>query len=638
MPCTAWSVEHLARGRGRDVGVAVAVAADPGAEAQRPHVGRQLDAERRQPVAQLLEDVGQGAGRQPLEVVDDVARLVGRLGRLDPDLVGEPEQLDRLLEPARPARAVGLLQQRGDPAQLVDRRAAGDLGVACSSRSPCARSSPPTRPRSPGARPSTSCAASPTLLEEPDSPRRTRRLEEAVELLWHTDEIRLEQPEPTDEARNVVYYLDGLSAGAAARRPRGARDRLVPLGVELPPDARPLRFGSWVGGDRDGNPNVTPAATRQVLALQAVHGIRLLRTLVDRLRRELSVSDHVSSVSRRDLPPASARSCRACPRSSRATGGSTPRSRTGCSSPASTSAWGSPTQRIVDGGRHVPGRDYADDPELLDDLLLLHGSRAHAPGPGRRLWRGRAARPHRRRHRPAPWRRSTCASTPPSTTRRVGPAARPRRRARYAVRRPGPRTAASRCSARSSRAAPARAQPARRSTTTRTVTAETFRAIRWALDSPRATGRRELHHLDDPRRRRRARRRRAGPRGRAGRPAGRRRADRLRPAARDRRGARAGRARSSTRCSSTPSYRELLAAPRRRAGGDARLLRLQQGRRHHHVAVADPPRAAAGPRRRRARTAYGCASSTAAAARSAAAAARRTTRSWRCPSAPSTAR
>ncbi len=120
--------QHLARRRGSDVGVAVAVATDPGAEAERAHVGGQVDPERHEPVAQLLEDVGQGTGRQPLEVVDDVAGLVGRLGLLEPDLVGEPQQLHRLLEPARPTRVVGLLQQGGDATQLVDRRAPGDLG------------------------------------------------------------------------------------------------------------------------------------------------------------------------------------------------------------------------------------------------------------------------------------------------------------------------------------------------------------------------------------------------------------------------------------------------------------------------------------------------------------------------------
>ncbi len=119
--------EHLARGRRGDVGVAVAVTADPGAEAERPHVRRQRDAERRQPVAQLLQHVGQRPGGESLEVVHDVARLVRRLRRLDPDLVGEPEQLDRLLQPAGATWAVGLLEQRGDPTQLVDGGAARDL-------------------------------------------------------------------------------------------------------------------------------------------------------------------------------------------------------------------------------------------------------------------------------------------------------------------------------------------------------------------------------------------------------------------------------------------------------------------------------------------------------------------------------
>ena len=112
-----------------------------------------------------------------------------------------------------------------------------------------------------------------------------------IDLLWQTDELRWSTPEPTDEARNAIYYLEGLSAGALPDVLEELRDRLAPLGVDRPPTYARSRFGTWIGGDRDGNPYVTPATTREVLTLQYEHGIRLLRSLVDRLRRELSVSD-----------------------------------------------------------------------------------------------------------------------------------------------------------------------------------------------------------------------------------------------------------------------------------------------------------------------------------------------------------
>ena len=135
------------------------------------------------------------------------------------------------------------------------------------------------------------------LLEQPETPRRTRRLEEAVEMLWRTDEIRVEPPQPIDEARNGIYYLEGLAAAALPDVLEELRDQLEAIGVDLPPEVRPLRFGSWIGGDRDGNPNVTPQTTREVLELQAVHGVRLLSAQVNRLRRDLSVSERLSTVS-----------------------------------------------------------------------------------------------------------------------------------------------------------------------------------------------------------------------------------------------------------------------------------------------------------------------------------------------------
>ncbi len=218
------------------------------------------------------------------------------------------------------------------------------------------------------------------LLEEPDGPRRTRRLQEAVELLWLTDEIRVEPPEPTDEARNVIYYLEGLSGGALPDVLEELRDGLATLGVELPIDVRPLRFGSWVGGDRDGNPRVTPATTREVLTLQAVHGLRLLRVLVDRVRRELSVSDRVSTASdalRARLAELLPGLPEVAPRYRRLNAEEPYRLFLTCVEVR----LGLTEERISGGGHHAAGRDYADDTELLEDLRLLHRSVLTHQGP-----------------------------------------------------------------------------------------------------------------------------------------------------------------------------------------------------------------------------------------------------------------
>ena len=211
------------------------------------------------------------------------------------------------------------------------------------------------------------------LLEEPDTARRSRRLAEAIELMWQTDEIRAEPPEPIDEARNGVYYLEGLASAAVPDVLEELRDQLSVLGVALPVEARPLRFGSWIGGDRDGNPNVTPETTRDVLTLQAVHGLRLLQATVDGVRRNLSVSERVSDVSAEvrartevllpGLPEVE-------PRYRRLNAEEPYRLFLTCMHVRLRLT----ERRITTGDRHHPGRDYRDDTELLDDLLLLHRS------------------------------------------------------------------------------------------------------------------------------------------------------------------------------------------------------------------------------------------------------------------------
>src|ERR687884_230997 len=133
------------------------------------------------------------------------------------------------------------------------------------------------------------------LPREPGAERRVRRrLEELVDLMWQTDELRVVRPEPIDEARNAVYYFDALHHDAVPHTLEALGEELARIGVELPVDARPLTFGTWIGGDRDGNPNVTPQATLEVIALQHDHPIRDALDVVDDLRRELSSSIRIT--------------------------------------------------------------------------------------------------------------------------------------------------------------------------------------------------------------------------------------------------------------------------------------------------------------------------------------------------------
>jgi phosphoenolpyruvate carboxylase len=129
-----------------------------------------------------------------------------------------------------------------------------------------------------------------------DAERHDRRLAELVDLLWQTDELRIERPKPADEARSAIYYLQTLTTQVLPDLLEELDRSLGTIGVALPARARPLRFGSWAGGDRDGNPNVTPAVTLDVLDLQHDFGLRELITAVEELVLELSASIRVISV------------------------------------------------------------------------------------------------------------------------------------------------------------------------------------------------------------------------------------------------------------------------------------------------------------------------------------------------------
>ncbi|AHG91597.1 Phosphoenolpyruvate carboxylase [Gemmatirosa kalamazoonensis] len=140
------------------------------------------------------------------------------------------------------------------------------------------------------------------LLRRADASDSERRaiddaLEGEVELLWLTAEVRHDRPSVLDEVSTVLWYLETRLLDASARTQDalvrayeaefGAASDAVRLAV-------PLRIGNWVGGDRDGNPFVTPEVT-VAAARRASHVILgRYRDVVDGLIERLSLAAHIA--------------------------------------------------------------------------------------------------------------------------------------------------------------------------------------------------------------------------------------------------------------------------------------------------------------------------------------------------------
>jgi phosphoenolpyruvate carboxylase len=210
--------------------------------------------------------------------------------------------------------------------------------------------------------------------DDPAAQRRvSRRLEELIDLLWQTDELRIARPDVVDEARNAVYYFDELHRHAVPDVLETLCEQFGRLGFEPPLAARPLTFGTWIGGDRDGNPNVGPEATDQVLELQHEHGIRGALALIDELRNDLSTSIRISQVTpelRASLERDLTELPEVEPRYLRLNAEEPYRLKLTCVrlKLANTRA------RLADRRPHEPGRDYEGPEELIAELGLVRES------------------------------------------------------------------------------------------------------------------------------------------------------------------------------------------------------------------------------------------------------------------------
>jgi len=211
------------------------------------------------------------------------------------------------------------------------------------------------------------------LLEQPDSQLKTERLAEAIDLLWQTDELRLGRPEPLDEAVNSIYYLDELMQETVPEVLASFTKEVKRLGINLSPSAKPLTFGTWIGGDRDGNPHITSEVTKSAILLQNSHFTRAITKHLDELRQALSISTKLAGVTSElqksleqdleKLPEIEARY-----------------RRINVEEPYRLKATAIGHKLLLTQARHAsglphfPGRDYKDTTELLSDFEIMRTS------------------------------------------------------------------------------------------------------------------------------------------------------------------------------------------------------------------------------------------------------------------------
>ena len=201
---------------------------------------------------------------------------------------------------------------------------------------------------------------------------RQRRTAELIDTLWQTDELRLERPEVLDEARNALHYVDHLMRSVVPDVLEQLVSNAERLGVRISPVSRPLTFGTWIGGDRDGNPFVTPEVTESVVDLALDFAVRALRAMLGRLMDEISISIQHVGISQELRASLADDLTRLHPESRylRLNAEEPYRLKLSCIRVRLEET----QRRMEQRGRHREGYDYASSQELVEDLMLIYDS------------------------------------------------------------------------------------------------------------------------------------------------------------------------------------------------------------------------------------------------------------------------
>jgi phosphoenolpyruvate carboxylase len=123
-----------------------------------------------------------------------------------------------------------------------------------------------------------------------------REIKETIERIWRAGEIFLEKPDVPSELRNVLHYLRHVFPVALIAQDQRFRQAWQAAGfdpdlVEHPESFPGLRFGNWVGGDRDGHPLVTAEVTGQTLQALRNNALSLLREMLVAVAARLGLSE-----------------------------------------------------------------------------------------------------------------------------------------------------------------------------------------------------------------------------------------------------------------------------------------------------------------------------------------------------------
>ncbi len=119
-----------------------------------------------------------------------------------------------------------------------------------------------------------------------------RKLYSEIAIIWKTDELKRTKPSPLDEARWGLAVIEDSLWDTIPKVYKRLNDIFRKnLKKDLPRDFNPIQFGSWMGGDRDGNPNVTAEVTKKVILFSRWQAAKLYEKELTKLIQDLSMEE-----------------------------------------------------------------------------------------------------------------------------------------------------------------------------------------------------------------------------------------------------------------------------------------------------------------------------------------------------------